>query len=136
MSKPRYIWWDYAKKMIEVYPERKKELEELRRQSMTIATNGITGGGGPSRGTENIATKQLPRNKQKELDAVELAIKRTRRMPNGKIRIQIIEMVYWKKNKMKLEGAGYKVGYGYTAAREIHSDFVRLVGECYGFDID
>ena len=137
MSNPRYIWWDYAKKMIAIYPDRKRELNELRKQSITPSTEGSQGcGGGISRGAENAATRQLTRNKQRELDAVEEAIKKTRALPNGKLRIAIIEMVYWRKRKMKLEGAGYKVGYGYTATREIHRDFVRLVGECYGFDVD
>lgn len=134
MSKPRQPWWGYARNMIRIYPERKKELEELHSQQVT-AMNCGPGGCGNKRRTENIALRQLPKSKQQEYDAVNKAIETTLKLKNGCSRMEIISLVYWKKSHT-LEGAGCKVGYAYKEAREIHRDFVRLVGAYYGFCID
>lgn len=132
MSKPRYRWWGYIRNVIRAYPELKKEYEELHQQSITANTSGMRGGNGVSRGTENVALRELPRTKQKEYDAVSRAIEITRRMPNGTQRLQIIEFVYWKRTHT-VEGAAMKAGYSVDRGKQLHGEFVRLVAKCYGF---
>ena len=132
MSKPRYRWWGYIRNVIRAYPELKKEYEELHQQSVTANTSGMSGGNGVSRGTENVALRELPRTKQKEYDAVFQAIEITRKMPNGIQRLQIIDLVYWKRTHT-VEGAAMKCGYSVDRGKQLHGDFVRLVAKCYGF---
>lgn len=135
MSKPRYLWWDYIRKVIRAYPERKKEYEELHRQSVTANLSGMPGSISVLRGTENIAIRELPRTKQKEYDSVKQAIKLTQKMHNGNQRLKMIEYIYWKNTKYTVEGAAEKVGYSSDRGKQIHGDFVRLVAECYGYDL-
>lgn len=131
MSKPRYIWWSYAKAMIRQYPELKKEYAELHRQSITPAMTGMPGCNTASRKTEVIALRQLPPAKQKEFDAVDQAIQRTKKMPNGKDRLEIIALVYWKE-RMTIEGAALRIPCSKETAWRYHRDFVRLVGKNHG----
>ena len=132
MSKPREYWWSYAKGMIKHYPENKRAYEELHRQNITADLSGMpSGGGGGSRTTENIALKQLPQNKQKELEAVEKAIKITSRMKNGKERMGVVDLVLWKKSHT-VEGAAMKLHICKSQALSFHADFVWLVAEKYG----
>ena len=132
MSKPRYRWWGYIRNVIRAYPELKKEYEELHQQSVTANTSGMSGGNGVSRGTEKVALRELPKTKQKEYDAVSRAIEITKRMPNGIQRLQIIDLVYWKRTHT-VEGAAMKVGYSVDRGKQLHGEFVRLVAKCYGF---
>ena len=135
MSKPRYLWWDYMRKVIRVYPERKSEYDALHQQSVTANLSGMPGSGSVSRGTENIATRELPPTKQKEYDAVRQAVEITRRMQTGAARMRIIELVYWKSVKLTVEGAAMKVGYSPERGKQMHGEFVRLVAKCYGYDL-
>ena len=131
MSKPRYRWWGYVRNVIRAYPELKKEYEALHQQSITANMSGEHGGNSVSRGTENVALRELPRTKQKEYDAVSQAIEITKKFPNSAQRLKIIELVYWKKTHT-VEGAAMLTGYGADRGKQIHGDFVRLVAKCYG----
>ena len=131
MSKPRYIWWSYAKAMIRQFPELKKEYKDLHEQTVTASMTGMPGCGGTSRTTETIALKQLTPVKQKEYDSVNEAIKLTRRMPTGKDRLMVIKFVYWGK-QLTIEGAAQKIPCSKETAWRYHRDFVRLVGKCHG----
>ena len=122
------------KKVIRLYPTRKKEYEQLHEQSITANLSGMPGGGGVSRSVEGIALRELPYNKQREYDAVNKALEVTRKLPNGDQRIKIIDLVYWKRSHT-LDGAGYKVGYASTTTRQINAEFVRLVGKLYGYEL-
>ena len=135
MSKPRYPWWGYTRNIIRAYPARKKEYENLHEPSVTANMSGMPGGGDVSRGTEDIAIRELPFTKQREYEAVKRAIEATERLWNGRERLKIIELVYWRKSHT-LDGAGYKVGYEYKTARKIHSDFIKMVAWFYGFDLE
>lgn len=132
MSKPRDIWWSYAKGMIRQYPELKKELDDLHRQNVTASLTGMPGRGSASRTTEVVCLRQLDSVKQREFDAVEQAIRITRKMPNGKDRLKIIDMVHWTAS-MTIEGASMLIPCSKETAWRYHRDFVRLVGKCYGF---
>ena len=119
MSKPRYKWWGYIKNIIRAYPGLKKEYEAIHEQSVT------------ARGTENIAIRELPYTKQREYEAVRRAVEYTKHFRNGKERLEIINLMYWK-NSHTLAGAGLQVGYGYDRARQIHQEFVVAVATYYG----
>ena len=131
MSKPRYIWWSYAKGMIRQYPHLKKELADLHEQKVTASASGVPGGGGASRTTENVTLRQLSGTLQKEFDAVDLTVKQTRRMKNGKYRMQVISLVYWTE-QLTIEGAAMRIPCSKETAWRYHRDFVRLVGKNYG----
>ena len=131
MSKPRYKWWGYIKNVIRAYPGLKKEYEALHEQSVTANTSGMPGCGEVSRGTENIAIRELPYTKQREYEAVRRAVEYTKHFKNGEERLKIIDLMYWK-NSHTLAGAGLQVGYGYDRARQIHQEFVVDVATYYG----
>ena len=109
----------------------KKEYEALHEQSVTANTSGMPGGCEVSRGTENIAIRELPYTKQREYEAVRRAVEYTMHFRNGKERLEIINLMYWK-NSHTLAGAGLQVGYGYDRARQIHQEFVVAVATYYG----
>ena len=131
MSKPKYNWWGYIKNIIRAYPDLKMEYEALHEQSVTANVSGIPGGGEVSRKTENIAIRELPYTKQREYEAVKRAIEYTKHFRNGKERLAIIDLMYWK-NSHTLAGAGLQVGYSYDRARQIHREFVVAVALYYG----
>lgn len=136
MSKPRYGWWSYAKHMVRSYPALKREYDELHCQRITANNTGLFGAGNYTRTTENTALRQLPRARQRELDAVEKAIKKTKLLKTGLERLKLVDMVFWKQSHT-LDGAAYALCFSYETAKQYHSDFIRLVGFCYGLeDID
>ena len=131
MSKPRYRWWGYIRGVIRAYPELKQEYDELHIQSITAGMSGMPSGGGVSRGTEDLAIRELPCTKQREYESVRRAIEATKLMNNGAQRLRIIELVYWKRSHT-VEGAAMMVGYSPDRGKQIHGDFIRLVAKYYG----
>lgn len=132
MSKTRYRWWGYIKNVIRAYPELKKEYDALHQQSVTANLSGMPGSGSVSRGTENIATRELPRTKQKEYDAVRKAIETTQRTPMAKDVLTIIDLCYWKKKYKKLEDAAWEANVSYMTARRYHWRFLMEVAKNCG----
>ena len=133
MSSPRYGWWQYAKYMIRIYPELKQELELLQAQKVTAGSMEVRGSNTASRTTETAALKQLSPAKQRQYDAVSKAIEITKRSRNGDIKLNVIDLVFWKASH-KIDGAAMRLYIGETTAKHYHRDFIRLVGYCYGFD--
>ena len=131
MSKPRYKWWGYIKAVIRSYPGLKKEYEDLHEQSITAKMSGMPGGGGVSRGTEDIAVRELPYTKQREYEAVRRSVEATMLMKTGKDRIGLVDMVFWKKSHT-LSGAAYKLNISETTAQRYHGEFIRMVARFYG----
>lgn len=125
MSKPRYQWWGYVKNIIRSYPRLKEEYDGLHEQSVTANMSGMPGSGEVSRGTENIAIRELPKAKQAEYDAVRKAIAITERMRTGADRIELINLVYWKQSHT-LHGAAMAVNISYETAVEYHRDFIKI----------
>lgn len=80
--------------------------------------------------TMRAAIRQLPRQEQREYEAVNAAVWVTKRYPNGEQRLKMIRLMYWEKNYCyNLVGAGEQSGYKEAQAKEIHRGFVRLVAE-------
>jgi hypothetical protein len=131
LSKTRYKWWGYIKAVIRAYPSLKKEYEELHEQSITAKLSSLPGGGEVTRGTEDIAIRELPHTKQREYEAVRRAIDATKRIEGGDRRVMIIDLVYWK-NSHTLAGAAMKAGYSYDRAKQMHRDFIVTVAKYYG----
>lgn len=131
MSKPRYRWWGYVKNMIRAYPGLRREYEDLHEQSITANMSGAPGGGGVSRGTEDIAVRELPYTKQREYEAVKRAVEATKRLKNGEARVKMIDLVYWR-NRYKLKDAADKIGYSYDRAKQMHRAFILEVAKHYG----
>lgn len=134
MSKPRYHWWAYAKAIVRMYPQLKREYEALHTQRITGDPERVPGGkGGVSRAVEITALRQLPPARQREYDAVTQAIELTKRRQNGTDRLALIDLVFWKQSHT-LEGAALKLHLSDTTAKRYHTEFIRLVGFCYGLE--
>ena len=134
MSKPRYHWWAYAKAMVRLYPQLKREYDALHTQKVTADPERIPGGrGGVSRAVEITALRQLPPARQAEYDAVTQAIELTKKRQNSADRLALIDLVFWK-GTHKLEGAAMKLYISDSTARRYHTDFLRLVGFCRGLE--
>lgn len=131
MSKPRELWWGYVKNVIRAYPDYMRELTELRRSRVTPNYNASGGGGGPSRSTEAVATRELSPKKQQRLEAVERAIDRTKRRSNGALRLRIIEKVFFS-GTHTLQGAAMSCHVSYDTAKLWHRDFINTVAEELG----
>jgi len=63
---------------------------------------------------------------------VRQAIDETLTMPNGKERLEMVRLVFWKKTHT-LEGAAIKCHVSYVTVRRWHGEFIRLVGKTFGF---
>lgn len=133
MSKPRYGWWSYAKYMVRKYPELKREYNALHSQRITAAVTGMPSGGGLSDPTAITALRQLPPARQREYDAVRKAIEKTKLMKTGQERLAVIDLVLWK-GTHNIDGAALKINISEKTATNYHSDFIRLVGFCYGLE--
>lgn len=131
MSRPRYDWWSYVKGMIRRYPELKARYADLHVQSVTANYSGVPRSGGASRGTEDIAVRELPTTAQREYEAVRRAIEQTERYRNGRDRLKVIELVLWKQSHT-IEGAALMVPCSIATAWRYHGDFIRRVASNYG----
>lgn len=131
MSRPRYDWWSYIKGVIRRYPELREQYAELHTQSVTANYSGMPRSGGVSRGTEDIAVRELPTTAQREYEAVKRAIEQTERYSNGRQRLAIIKMVLWDK-RYTLEGAALQIPCGIATAWRWHQDFIKQVAKNYG----
>lgn len=70
---------------------------------------------------------------QAEKDAVEAAIRDTLAMPDGESRIQVIDLVYWRKTHT-IAGAASVIHYSERTAVQWHGEFLRLVGKHFKCD--
>lgn len=133
MSKPRYHWWPYAKAMVRLYPELKREYDELHNQRIAASMDNLPRPGTCSRSTENTALRQLPSARQREYDAVTKAIEQTKLMKSGLDRLSVVNMVLWR-GTHNIDGAAMQLHISEITAKRYHSDFIQLVGFCYGWE--
>lgn len=131
MSKPRYNWWNFVLNIIRDYPERRLELKRLKEQKITASMTGMPKGGGNGRSIENLATKSLPPQEQKEYDAVMAAINKTKAMPDGKLRLAVVRLTLWR--SFNIAGAAMQLNVAERTARRYRWQFVLLTGCTYGF---
>lgn len=123
MSKPRYRWWGYIRAVIRHYPELSRQLAELRRTPVTPRYAPSGGAGGPTSPVEAAAMRQLPRQEQREYDAVHAATERTRSLPGGEARVRLIELVFWRQSHT-LQGAAMATHMSYASAKRRQEKFI------------
>lgn len=68
---------------------------------------------------------------QREKEAVRAAIEATMGLEDGAERMQVIDMVFWRRTHT-LEGAAMRVHVSDRTARRWHSEFILLVGKLRG----
>lgn len=131
MSRPRYDWWGYCKGMIRRYPILSAEQESLQAPTMTAKYELSPHGAGISKPTESGALRGLTGNKLREYNAVNDAINQTLARWDGKERIRLVELVFWKRSHT-LVGASLKCNVSERLARQWHTEFIRAVAKNYG----
>ena len=128
MSKPRYRWWGYVKAVIRAYPALDKVMREPIYTPTTARYSAQPPQAGDGRSLECAVVKKLDGQDIKEYEAVSAAIRATERLPNGKARLEIIDLVYWQ-GTHTLAGAGLQVRYGERQTRKFNGEFIRLVAQ-------
>lgn len=117
--------------MVKAYPDRCAQHEQAMQQKITPAYSGQTGSGGSSRKTEDTVVHAMSRTNTREYESVHLAIRQTEQKQSGDLRLQLIELVYWK-NTHTLYGAARVVHVSFRTAQRWHSEFIYLVARNYG----
>lgn len=135
MSRPRYRWWGYVKAVIRAYPELLARYDALHSPSVTAGYGNLAPGAGPGDPTGRTALRELPRQEQRELEAVQKAIEKTAALPAGRERLLVIDLVLFKKSHT-LDGAAMQVPCSVVTAKRYHGDFVRLTAEKLGLKDD
>lgn len=131
MSRPRYDWWGYAKGMIRRYPALSAQLADVKSMTITPGYGSQPGAHEAKRTTELRAIAELPTTAQREFEAVDRAIHQTEGKKDGKERIRLIELVFWRRSHT-LSGAAYQLHVSYSTASAWHREFIRLVAKNYG----
>lgn len=135
MNQTREPWWGYCRNIVRMYPAYLERYRALHDVSMTANYTGLPGDSTPSRSTEDVATRELTQTEQKSLDAVEAAIRATRRRKDGEERLRLIGLVYWPKQPdqgLRLYEASQKVNISEVTAKRWHRDFVLTVAHFRG----
>lgn len=135
MSKLREPWWGFCRNITKMYPAYLARYRALHDVSMTANYTGLPGDSTPSRSTEDVATRELTQTEQKSLDAVEAAIRATRRRKDGKDRLALIRLVYWPdqpNQALTLREAGDKLYISERTTWRWHRDFILTVARYRG----
>ena len=128
MSKYREVWWDYVKKVIRLYPVYQKKLRSIKESKITPTYSKGGGTGRSCRKTELRALRSLNPGDQERYEAVEKALARTKRMPDGDLRLRFIEWTYFSRNnRITMERAADKLFVSYSTALRWNKDFVYMV---------
>lgn len=135
MSKIREPWWGYCRNITRMYPAYLARYRALHEPSLTANYTGMPGSSTPSRSTEDVATRELTQTEQRSLDAVEAAIRTTRRRKDGMEKLELIRLVYWSKDyrqALTLREAGEKLYISERTAKRWHRDFILTVARYRG----
>ena len=127
MSKPRYWWWGSIQNALRAYPRLKQQYEAPNVAVTARYVEDVGRNSAPGRTTETAALERLYDGDYKIYLAIAAAVKETERMTNGRDRLRLIELVYWKRYWKTIEGAAYEVGYSKSRAEDFHGEFIRLV---------
>ena len=133
MSKPRYWWWGSIQNALRAYPRLKQQYEAPNGAVTARYAEGVGHNSAPGRTTETAALQRLYDGDYKVYLAIKEAVEETEQMEAGQARLKIIELIYWKRYWKTIEGAAYEVGYSKDRAKELHTEFVRLVGHYMGY---
>lgn len=128
MSKPREPWWGYVKNVIRRYPDYQAELKRIKSQQITPGYSKTGGRGRTQRKTEAIALRELPPKDQERFDAVDKALRKTRRLRDGDLRCRLIELTYFRKT-YNMQGAADALHVSYGTVKVWHVQFIRLVAD-------
>lgn len=131
MSTPRYEWWGHVKSVIRRYPHLCQKAADLHSVRITPSYEGLPGGGSRSDKTANAALRQLPDLERIELEAVQAAIHTTEAMPDGRRRMELLRLYYWRRSHT-LFGAATKVGVSERTAKRWNGEFVEAVAKNLG----
>ena len=131
MSTPRYDWWPYVKGMIRRYPDLCLKEAALHDMAITANISGMPGGGGRTDKTADAALRTLPEVNRRELEAVRAAIRHIEGLPNGKERMRLVNLYYWKRSHT-LFGAAAAVHVSDRTALRWNREFVMQVAENFG----
>ena len=118
--------------MVRNYPARKKEYDELHRQSFN-SLSGVPGSGSISNPTERLALMEMAPMKQKEYDAVSRAIQITNLLPNGDHRVELIRRMYWMGKRVSIDRVSCGLNISEATAKRWHIAFINLVGQIVGY---
>ena len=132
MNRPNDNWRPWVLNVMRDYYFFKRIEKEAHSQKITAQYNKGRGGSGVGRNTESAALRTgLTRQQEKELEAVERAVRATRRGPDGKLRVKVVEMVYFR-GTHTIDGAAQNVHVSYQTAWRWTDNFIRMVGKNLG----
>lgn len=122
-------WRKAARSAAFDYPQLRRQLADLRSQSVTPTLEGMPHGGEPGRSTEDAALRELPWTQQRRLDAVEYALSVSATLSSGPSRVRLIELVYFQpyNRRFLVQGAAMQIPVSVDLAWRWNSDFLHLV---------
>ena len=120
-------WRSRAKNAIRRYPELCRAEKEIHSGKVTLAYSGMPMGGDTSRTTELIAMRQLPRNDQRDLDAVRATLDTIHRQcKNANLRLKMVDIVYWRRTH-SVDGASMILHIAPSTAHSWDRELIKLV---------
>lgn len=133
MSKYRYWWRPNVERLLKTYPALKAMQAAAKNPTITARYGGQPGGGGISRGTENLALKTpLTVREQEAVEAVDKAIEEIRRQRDGETVLKIVTMVDFKRSHT-IEGAAMVLYMHRVTASDKRTRFIDMVGKNLGW---
>ena len=118
--------------MIRDYPLRYEELQQRRFPRIVVTYDTICRAGSEtSRQTERLAMTELPTVAMREYEAVRLAISQTLQLVDGKERMRLVDIIFWRRTHT-LQGAAMSCHVSYGTAAKWHLEFIRRVGINFG----
>lgn len=130
MGKTKELWWPYIRNVIRMYPVYQNKLKELKSSKITPTYSKGGGAGRSCRKTELIALRSLEPKEQAYFDAVDKALRRTQKMPDGELRLKFIKLTYMQKGKMMpIYMVADKCFVSYSTALRWNKDFVYMVAD-------
>lgn len=125
----RERWRARARNAVRRYPVLQQMETELRTGSITPTYNGMPHSTQATRKTEILALRELSPNDRRDLEAVRKALQRLKRYKkNYDLRLQIIDIVYWKQTHT-IEGAALLIHVSQDTARLWDRDFINMVDD-------
>lgn len=135
MSKHRYRWWGFVRRMVRDYRGLKKTYDDLHEQTVAASLSAMPSGGGANRSTENAALRLLPKDDQDVYDAVTRAVEAISTQTFGREKIALIRYIYWGREQRTVNAAANALHISVRTAQRWHAQFIRQVAVCFGFSV-